>query len=533
MADIFDQFDPTPRGDIFSQFEENKQDQAQQLGIGLAEGGIGTAGSILDFLKINPQASLTPAQEIQAQREAEGSEQDLTLPSDDDLLQGGTGRLPSQDDIESLLDILGINTQAQTPGGEATRQGGRAAGTGLSLGAGPLGAILGLTGGSTGETIRQQGGNEGLALLADIGISGADIVRSGLRTLLSKKPVKGALGLSKRQFENLKKPVKVTKGTESRAVEGIKKEFSEITEDLQSVTNKSLKSFREEPGFEGAVNEGFEALKKSGADIDHIVPESTYKKNLSKQYGKIKKQGFESSESEEKLAELLQDAFKKSPSEDQTFNTLVEQFRKNNRESKKYYGPNAIENEAKKEALAIKNRAIADTIEEEFGHLPESKLFKDLNKSFNEIQKIKTVDRWVESVFPEGKIDFRRAKKALEGGKTARNLENAIGKESFDKFKTLTSDLLDKQEAIKLLKTKNLSVEDLGKAGLAFLIKPAFAYARQGKDIIAQMWRRGLGDPEFARDWSKALDLFKDGKVQQAIAISERLYQEAQGDAED
>jgi hypothetical protein len=522
--------------DILNRYKQKEdvsltKDISKQAAIGLAKGLGGSYGGLLELIGANPQENLTQIQKEKFKKESQEPAEKLIEIETESLVPEGTGRLPTRKDIDSFMKILGIETKPETPAGAITSAATEAAGGVASFGGNPLQIALATAGGASGESIREMGGPEWLATAVDLGISFGDILKKApgyLQKTVTKKPS----GLSVRKLESLKKPTTVTRGTEKRAVESIGREFKDIAEDLQASNKKHLKTFREDPLFESKLSEGYEKLGQSASEVIKTVPSTTYQKSLANQYAERGKKGFELSDVEKKYRKEIIDSLPENRGKKFTLTQLFDQYKKNNGEIKKYapFGPSAVENEVKRDILLSKNKAIAETIEKDFRNFPQSKEFSELNKAWSESQKIKTVDSFVDSIFPKGEIDFKKAQKALSASKTSRNLENALGKEQFKKFKTVVSDLMSYDQGLSLMKSQGLSLDDLGKYGKAMLVKPKFAKAQIIKEELSKLWRRGLADPQFTRDWAKALKLFNSGKIPQALEETLKLSKELEQD---
>lgn len=507
--------------------------------------GLGAYGNIQKLLHIQPEAKLTPSQQLQAEREATQPPEKLA----EEIVETEgppltTGRLPTSQDIEEFLTMLGSEKGA-TSAGRIAGAGTEALTSGTLFGPTGFQQMLSVMGGMSGQSLREMGAPEWMATAVDAGINLADILKQ-LPRILQKTPKKKPSGLTERKFEKLEKPTRVTTGTKESAIEQVGKEFRDLAEDIQSSTNKSLRTFREDPEFEHKLAEGFENLMTSGKTIDKTVDPRFYNKQIAAEYKNIGQKGFELTPSEriarreirrgyrkpikkETKSKLLQETGEPFSSKKVytkfTFNELVEQYRKNNKELRKFipYGPEAVKNEAKRDALLAKNRAIAKTIEKEFGEFPEAQTFKFLNERWSDVQKIKTVDSFVNRVFTPKGINFKEAQKALGSGKKAQNLENALGKENVGKFRTLVNDLISQEKGMALLKAKGHTIEELGELGKVALFKPKYAKTKAAYDLLAKMWRRGLADPQFARNWKEASSLFNKGRIPETLTILNKM----------
>jgi hypothetical protein len=517
-----------PKESILDRYRTSKDvstatDIVQQIPRGTIK-GLGAYGNVKEMLHLNPEEYLTESQKLQAERESANPPERLA----EEIVEtegppATTGRLPTSEDIDKFLDMIGYE-KGKTPAGRVVGSGSEAI-TGSAQFAGtPLQLLLAGGGAISGQSLREAGAPGWLATAVDTGINLYELIKQAPK-LLKKIPLKKSSGLSERKFEKLEKPTKVMVGTKEKAIEEVGKEFKDIAEDIQSSTNKSLKGFREDPYFEAKLSEGYEKLTESGSKIAKKTPSDSYQKFLGQEYKKIGGKGFEASDTERFIKKDLKKSIGKSAYKDFYFNELTDQYKKNNKELRKYlpYGLDAVKNEAKREALLAKNRAIAKTIEKDFGSFPEAKDFKFLNERWSEVQKIKTVDSFVNSIFTKEGINFKAAQKALSGKSKAQNLENAIGKQNFTRFKGLVSDLMEQEAGMKMLKAKGFTLDDIGSLGQAALFKPKLAKTKAVYDVMAKFWRRGLGDPEFTRDWGRAVELFHKGRITESLNVLNAL----------
>jgi hypothetical protein len=363
-----------------------------------------------------------------------------------------------------------------------------------------------------------------MALAAEAGVNFADLGKKLLT--IPKMAIKKESGLSQRGLEKLEKPTKVFASTKEKAVEGVTKEYKDIIEDLQRSTNSSLKNFREDPLFQKNLSGAFDSLNKDASKITRRVPTKTYQKSLVEDYSKTGSKGFEKSEVEQKLREGLRKSITEQTGNDFSLPELIDQYRKNNADLKHYlpFGEKAVENTAKRDLLLAKNKAISASIESHFGDLPEGRAFKDLNKQWSEVEKIKTVDKFVDSVTKDGKLNPTALKRALDPStKTARVLEQAVGKQNVSQFRKLQEDMLSMEKGIALMKAKGISPTEVSGLVKAALFVPKLTGIHWAGEMAAKLYRRGLSDPVFRREWASGLKKLRAGDVKKAISDLTRL----------
>ena len=489
---------------------------AKQGAVGVAKGLGGAYGSLRELTRTNPKERLLPGQKLRAEAEAKGTEKELISAStESDIMPEGTGRTPTHEDIGNFLKLLGINTQADTPAERIAQQAGESLGSSVSLGPAKVATTLATIGGATGQALREAHAPEWLAMAADVGVNLADVVKKGIGGL-TKEVAKKESGLTTRQFEKLEKPTQVFESTKEKAIEAVGKEYKDIVEDLQKSTNASLKQVREDPTFQRKLSDAFQELHSSAEKVIQKASSKTYQKSLVNEYTNTGKKGFEKSEVEQKFHEELSKAIRSQQGKEYTLTELIDQYRKNNSDLKHYlpYGEKAVENVAKRDVLLAKNSAIAKTIEQDFGNIPEAKQFSDLNKQWHEVEKVKVVDKFVENVLKDGKISASALNKSLDpSSKKTRSLEQAIGKKNVEQFRKLNSDLLSQEKAIALMGAKGISLKDIPYDILAFFSGIKLLKLPIGAKIISKAWRMGLSNPDFRTKWSNANAAFKRNDI--------------------
>jgi hypothetical protein len=482
-------------------------------------GALGGYGNLLDLIHAQTKERMTPGQEALTQAEFEAPESLLPFLQDDDILPRYS-RLPSQQEAETLIEMLGGPGEAQTEAGRIAGRGAEFVGSALPFGARGKLLFLLASVGLGGQLTRELGGPEAVATgiellpLAQAGVNIAKAVRG------PKVPVTKPSGMPVRKFEKLKKATPVFEETARRARESVEGDFRRLTSDLLKKTNKSYVALSENPEFKQQVGDLFGKVRQAASEFPEAITPRGMAQYLTKEIESIGKKGISLSDSEKIQRSLLRKFRKDIVNKKVTAEQLVDQYRKNNDQlSKLYpYGDKALENIGKRNALESYNRAIAEAIEDHFPQSEFSDLFKFTNKRWSEIKKIETVDKYLNALFGKDKIDFTQAEKIFTDPKRAERLKNALGAPSFDEFKQINRDLLSQENALKLLKTKGLSLDNLSKMAASYILKPELAKTKFGVDFAKKVYRRTLNRPEYVRDWRKALTLLKKGQVEQALS---------------
>lgn len=534
MDDIFDtiSLEPNFEKDIFDKISNvpNFQEKAKDVGKQITKKGsaasLGAYGDILDLIRAQVRQRLLPGQEAMSKAEFEASESLLPFLQDDDIIPHYS-RLPSQKEAEEFIEMLGGPKEAQTPQGRIAGRGAEFVGGALPFGAGSN-LLKWLAGtGILGQSLRELGLPEEVATGTEI-LGTLTPAAKSITSILKKQPVKKPSGLPERKFEKLKKPTKVFSSTTEKAIEGMESDFRSLTSDLLKKTNKSYEALLEDPEFKSKVSNLFEKVRSSSKEFTEPVKPVKLLQFLDKEIKEIGKKGLTLSDTEAVKRKELRKTLQKLTKQNVTAEQLLDQYRKNNESLSKIfpYGERAAENIGKREALESYNRAIADSIESHFGDSEFGQLFKFTNKRWSEIKKIETVDKFLNSLFGENKVNFKQAEKVLTDPKRAKVLENAIGKEAFNDFKQINKDLLSQENAFKLMRAKGFEAKDLSHTVAGYILKPTYAKAKLGKDLLSKVYRMGLSNPKMIREWKEGLSLFKKGRVKEGLAILNALGKE-------
>lgn len=418
---------------------------------------------------------------------------------------------------EKFKETTGGRLEPQTAVERIIAKAAGAAGEGLPIGL-PFG--IGGAGGLAEGIAKELGATEEQQALAGVGGMGAKGLLK-FRPKLVKVPKVKPSGMPVRKFEKLKKPTRVFRSTAEKAIRETEGDFRKLTSDLQNKTNRSYRAMTEDPTFKAQVSDIFEQVEKGAAKLKDPVSTQNLANQLHGEMRKTRQRGISQSDTEITKQSQLTKFFIDTKGRKFTATQLLDQFRKNNEQlSKLYpYGEKALENIGKREALEAYNRAIANTIQEQFPKTEFADLFKFTNNRWSEIKKIETVDKYIDAVFKGDKINFRLAEKVLTDPKQAGRLKNAIGKQSFAEFKQIHKDLLSREQALKMLNAKGFSVDDIPKKALYFLIKPKTTAVFIGKDLVERVWRTALTNPQQMRKWRMGASLFKRGHVKEALKI--------------
>lgn len=174
------------------------KDVAQQSAVGTTTGLLGSYGNIAQLFGVNPEAGyVAPGEKAQYGREFDilekmkqpgykPSASDIYALSEDEAMPRAS-RLPTSQDVSTLIEELGGPGEATTPEGKVFRRGSEIYGSGLSFGMG--GALSALAAGGAGEAAEALGGGPIVQSVAEIVALLATKGRSAASALISRDPV--------------------------------------------------------------------------------------------------------------------------------------------------------------------------------------------------------------------------------------------------------------------------------------------------------------------------------------------------------
>lgn len=174
------------------------KDVSQQSAVGTTTGLLGSYGNIAQLFGVNPEAGyVAPGEKAQYGREFDilekmkqpgykPSASDIYALSEDEAMPRAS-RLPTSQDVSTLIEELGGPGEATTPEGKVFRRGSEIYGGGLSFGVG--GAVPALVGGAAGESAEALGGGPITQAVAEIVGILATQGRSAASALTSRDPI--------------------------------------------------------------------------------------------------------------------------------------------------------------------------------------------------------------------------------------------------------------------------------------------------------------------------------------------------------
>lgn len=344
-------------------------------------------------------------------------------------------------------------------------------------------------------------------------------------------------GLTTRQFESIKTPTKVPEAKISKINEKVETEFKGIADKIfeKSPIYDVQSAIKEGPLYKDSVVKEFEKVQELADSLPETITSRDITDKLTKNVSPKRTKGFMDSESDKAYKNVLQSLIEESPKEDIpiTPGKLVEQYRKNNEELGKLFEPGQSKayNAGKAEAYLDYNKAIAETIENEYPNSEFSKLFKESNKKWSQIKDAEAISEYMDKVFEGGKINFKQATKAFDDKRLSYSLERSLGKEGYRDFKQLVNDMVSiKYPLSKLKGLPAKSTEEYAKSFLPFLISKSYGATKLAFKTITEgrqkLWEFMLDKPKYRIQWKNGIKSLKSNDPIKAKRIFDDLREE-------
>lgn len=366
------------------------KDVAKQGLVGGAKGLLGSYGGLLDLLNLQSKEQL-PGEKSQYDVQAEILEKmqkpgykpsflDLYALSDDDDIAPRYSRLPSGEDVEKFIQMLGVETEPQTKAGKYAQRAGEAIGGGVAFGAGPGAlAALGL-GGLAGQAVEEATDSPVAGALAEIATSlspsalskrlapfakkGKDLVRSGR-----------AAGLTEKELAPL------IQGDAKLATLG----------KLARKGSKTQKTFAQ---IESKLGDSYGALKKAASDLPQLS--AVQDEKLLKGFGNVNKElrtTIKAAPEKEAAIKFVEEAMENVRNRGANPDELIGFWQDINRA----VNWNSIK--GGKKSLASLKKPISEALQEVSPEL--YKQFEDTNKLYSRFKKVSKalkpdlIDKWI------------------------------------------------------------------------------------------------------------------------------------------
>ncbi len=445
------------------------------------------------------------------------------MASEDPLLQGEgrevaeRGRqdvlkyLPTQESIEELIEEkTGAPLRPKNKGQQLLRLGGEAAA--FRPGSAAAKGTAAVTAPAVSGGLQLAGAPDPLA---DI----VGLVASGIAPTPSISKATKPSGMPIRNYESLKKDAKVSKGRSDAIKEKVEGDFRKIADQLLE-KNRTYSTMKNDNMFKEKVSGLFDKVEDLASNVKGKVHSQDVKDAFRKRYNNREIKGITPDEFERSFRKEVRSIQKSIPFDDLNGTKLVDQFRKNNSALSELYQPgkSAATNRAKKEALLEYNRAIEDVINKNFEETEFKDLFTFTNKRWSEINDVEQINQFVDDV-TKGQINYGKAKELFRRDKqhVARPFKRVLGDEGFDKFKTLTEDLLSTEKSMGYIKgAKEAGFDDLAKTASLYLVSPKLGVTRTLTKAGKGLYQMILDKPKLLVTWESAMGNLKDGNYKEA-----------------
>lgn len=347
-------------------------------------------------------------------------------------------------------------------------------------------------------------------------------------------------GLTQQRYEKIEKPTEVAPKKIKKIEENVENEFRDIADKIieKSPVEETHTALKESKAFKEEAKEAFGKVSELAESIPDKFGTLEVKKQIVQDFYQKGTKGITPSEYETAHRGFLRKFIKNTPKGEMSTKQLVEQFRKNNEDLASLYEPGKsfAYNQAKRNAYLDYNRAISNLIEKKFPDTEFANLFKSSNERWSKIMDAEAIDKFMDRMF-EGKIDFKVADEFFNKNGLTKPFERGLGKEGFNDFKQLMTDLMTKEQAHKyLVKAENNGWEKLGKTAVAFMFHPIagkakFAYDT-GKFLQRKLFEFVMDKPQYAVKWHKGIQDMKKGNFSKAEKAFEEIKEAAEAPKE-
>lgn len=362
---------------------------------------------------------------------------------------------------------------------------------------------------------------EPIADIASFAIAKTPTAGAGKISVGAKKKPSG---LTERQFENLKKSKNVSEGTINQIQENAEKEFRDITESIIEKTplKETRNSLKAESDFKSNVSNQFARVHELATEMPgKIVPQDILD-NIRKEFRKARPKGYALSEYETELLKHTSDIPKGIFKDEISTVNLVDQYRKNNKAFSQLTEPGKsfAYNQAKRDALQVHNKAIADAIEQMHPNSEMANLFQETNEQWSKIMDSESIDNFLDDLF-KGKIQFKKGKDFLNKAGVKEKFNKALGKEGTAQFETLINDLMSYEQGLKFLKKAQANGwKDVATTSLAYMWSPAIGKAKFAYSLLKHgyktIYEAFLKSPKIGITWDRAVNAAKAGNYKAA-----------------
>lgn len=382
--------------------------------------------------------------------------------------------------------------------------------------------VLGASVEATKEVLQEAGLPEPLAELASFAV--LKTLPEGSPSISVGKEPKPS-GLTTHNYEKLEKPFEVSPRKFNKINQKVESEVRDLTKKImeKSPVSETFKGLAEDITFKKNAREAFKDVDAIAEGLPQTFETKSIKSDLENVMSKKKTEGLTPSEFDKSHGKFIDQYIKELPEGNASAGQLVKQYRKNNSQLGEAYEPGQsfAYNRAKREALLDYNRAIANMIEKQFPGSEFSKLFKETNKRWADINNAEAVTGFLDELFKGGKTQFKKARQLFDKEGMTVPFKRAMGEEGFSNFETLLNDLMSTEKGMKLLKAaEGKGFADLSKTAGAYILDPNLAYAKLGLQTIKggynKIFEMLLDKPSIAIRWDRGINAMKRGNFKAA-----------------
>jgi len=333
-------------------------------------------------------------------------------------------------------------------------------------------------------------------------------------------PVTKPSGLPARQFEKTTKPKTVTEAQYGKITSRVEGDIRKVTENLMKRESEFAKDIATHPNLRSDIYKGLEKVERIADQLPGKMSTDTVKQKLLEKIEAKVKKGVTQSDREKAYTKSLKEIYNELESgADHGYGDWVKQYRKTNESYGEIYKPGESKavNRGRTDALLEYNRTIAGTFRE---NLPESEfvnLFDYTNKKFSQMKSFDQTNEFLNDIFKDKKINFKKASQLLEKSGAKEAFEKTLGKEGFKEAEGIFRDLLDTERSLSLLKTtKDFGFGELAKLGSKWLFSPLWGKAAAAKEGYQYLRNSLLANKQFRVTWGNAFDALKNKKWPEA-----------------
>lgn len=380
----------------------------------------------------------------------------------------------------------------------------------------------------------------GSQALQSLGVN--ETISDILATGLIKTPTEGASrftmgarekpsGLIERRYESTSKPKYISENRKLAIEHKVEQDFKKVSDKIIETspvkeTNTKLSS---DKSFKENVGKQFEIVSKQAENLPQTFPAKEIKTKLANRGKQVMTKGISPSEYQKQYNKELNGFVNQIKHKDITTKQLVEQYRVNNNQLTEYFEPGRSKayNRGKKDAILDYNQSIAEIIENKFPDTEFSKLFKETNKTWTEINDIEFINEFIDDIFDKG-IKHDKLKQ-LKDPNTKIKFKRALGKKGFKHFEQLSDDFMSTKQAYQYLrKAEKFGMREFSKLAMSFMIHPYIAAARMGYKVVKPMWQSLLDKPRLAVQWHEGIQAVKSGDFAKAESKFTKVQTELQ-----